>query len=748
MINSTLAYLALRSDAPGAVYVNLNILGYQDTLCANKNNQYYYKCTIKGNVHFIYGNEPRALFQDCQLIFRYNSNKNSGYLAAPKTSADADYGLTFYNCQILSESSCSGSKYLLARPWGADAYITFIDCYMGYILNAEAPYSDMSGNSHSSARFFEFNTYGPGYLINEARRQISPAKAESMLETSTLGWDPYDENEELGSFTYVGSVVTPGAPKYVINNYETDTYSWYDGDDTGLGVYKLEGYAEAGKVSGGGLLLETADNYYTAATAEDFLQALSDIKLSGTKSVIEITEDIALGCYEVENFSSYSSVIKAYSAQALTHPDLKSTGTSVLMLKNMKNLTVFSRNGARILHANIDINGSSNIIIRNLAFDELWEWDEETEGDYDRNDWDYMTIENKSTNIWIDHCTFYKAYDGVIDIKNPSTQYTSNITISWCQFLPGSQDGFFDTMMDEMAANPDAYPYYSHLKNDLGMTDEQIYMYAYGQKKTHLLGQSDSATNAINLRVTFANNYYKNSMDRMPRLRYGDAHVYNCILDASDLYAAKKSITDSEAAVKIISNGASSTCDGQLLLENCYISGIVNALNSGNGASPAGYINAINTVYYLDGIETPLAPKSNSSTDDRILILDADTFKAGLPYTAYTLYQTEQLEDIVIPSSGAGVLDLSVLQWEKTSYNDSKVENQDDSQADDHVDVEEDDESPEAQDSETVNKSTGTKSAADSDSSDLTSGIIWLRRMVACSPAGSSFRKNGIILTP
>lgn len=88
--------------------------------------------------------------------------------------------------------------------------------------------------------------------------------------------------------------------------------------------------------------------------------------------------------------------------------------------------------------------------------------------------------------------------------------------------------------MNAMKANPDNYPYYKHLLEE-GMTDQQIYNYAYGQKKTHLLGQSDDDSSAKNIKLTLANNYYKNSMDRMPRLRYGTAHVYNCIMDAQDL---------------------------------------------------------------------------------------------------------------------------------------------------------------------------------------------------------------------
>ena len=110
--------------------------------------------------------------------------------------------------------------------------------------------------------------------------------------------------------------------------------------------------------------------------------------------MIELTADIALGDKEVNNFDSYSSFITAHKLEPLTHPTLLKTGVSMLKLADMSNLTIYSKNGAKITHTCIDITGSNNIIIRNIEFDEIWEWDDYTEGAYDRNDWDYMTIEN------------------------------------------------------------------------------------------------------------------------------------------------------------------------------------------------------------------------------------------------------------------------------------------------------------------------------------------------------------------
>ena len=53
-----------------------------------------------------------------------------------------------------------------------------------------------------------------------------------------------------------------------------------------------------------------------------------------------------------------------------------------------------------------------------------------TKGNYDKNDWDYLTIEGASSKVWVDHCTFHKAYDGMLDVKKGS----NGVTVSWSAF--------------------------------------------------------------------------------------------------------------------------------------------------------------------------------------------------------------------------------------------------------------------------------------------------------------------------
>ena len=141
------------------------------------------------------------------------------------------------------------------------------------------------------------------------------------------------------------------------------------------------------------------------------------------------------------------------------HPVLRQTGVSLIDIQKKSGLTIFSANGATIRHGDFNVKASANIIIRNLKFDEMWEWDEASKGNYDENDWDFIDLGNGGTvtNIWIDHCTFTKAYDGIVDIKDGSY----SITLSWCKYT--GDDGATNTnswvwqQINSLEVRPDKY---------------------------------------------------------------------------------------------------------------------------------------------------------------------------------------------------------------------------------------------------------------------------------------------------
>lgn len=180
--------------------VNVRLVGYQDTLLTDSRikgedgnyevtRQYFYKCYITGNVDFIYG-AGSSYFDDCDIVARYTSYKPDGCFTAPRTYASTDYGMVFNDCRFLAEDGVGDDTYRLSRPWGKDASTTFINCYMGRAVS-DVGYGDMSGNSYKNARFSEYASYGPGYVLNNDRPLLSSTQVAKYSMDMVMGdFDP------------------------------------------------------------------------------------------------------------------------------------------------------------------------------------------------------------------------------------------------------------------------------------------------------------------------------------------------------------------------------------------------------------------------------------------------------------------------------------------------------------------------------------------------------------------------------
>jgi len=304
--------------------------------------------------------------------------------------------------------------------------------------------------------------------------------------------------------------------------------------------YNLEGFA-AGAVTGGGNIPDTDARYRKVTTATELVAALIDAKASGSNpvKVIEIMNDLNLGWNEVGTLlQAQAGNPLRQNIAAKKHPALIASGVTLLDIQAFNGLTIFSRNGATIRHAEFNIKNGTNLILRNLKFDELWEWDEATRGDYDSNDWDFVTIGDGgglTSGIWVDHCTFTKSYDGVLDIKKGA----SAITVSWSAVVPAATGpgSFVQQQFDDLEANRTTNVMYNLLRSYF--TPQQIVDIALPQKKGHLIG-SNNLEGLTTYTVTLHHNLYKDLQDRMPRLRGGDVHAYNLFVDSSNARIVKE----------------------------------------------------------------------------------------------------------------------------------------------------------------------------------------------------------------
>lgn len=156
---------------------------------------------------------------------------------------------------------------------------------------------------------------------------------------------------------------------------------------------------------------------------------------------------------------------------------------------------------AMLVHGMLLLDKVDNIIIRNIHFADAYDyfpaWDPKDNANGEWNsEYDNVSLRG-ATHVWIDHCSFsdgarpdhlartalgrpMQHHDGLLDI----TQQSNWVTVS-----------------------------YNHFKQ---------------HDKTNLVGSSDAQVlDADKLKVTFHHNFWENTKERAPRVRYGQVHVYN-----------------------------------------------------------------------------------------------------------------------------------------------------------------------------------------------------------------------------
>lgn len=455
-------------------------------------------------------------------------------------------------------------------------------------------------------------------------------------------------------------------------------------------AFNLMGYGQF--TTGGGVLPDTDANYVKVWTATDLARALN----SKTVKIIEIMTNLNLGYNEIEASAKSNSEPFRADSTPLLHPVLLQSGVSIVDVQKKNGLTIFSANGAAIRHAHLNVKNSGNIIIRNLKFDELWEWDEATKGNYDKNNWDFITVGDAGTvsNLWIDHCTFTKSYDGEVDIK----QGSYNITISWCKYT--GDDGATNAnswvwqQINSLESNKTSYAMYGFLRAN-GFSTTDIVTIVQGHDKTHLIGANDLDPLNAQHSVTLHHEWFINPWDRLPRLRAGNVHDFNLYVDDTAGLAAKR-LRDARVnanpnlAAKLngssptyhfnpFLNGSISTEGGAVLVEkSVYIDCLTPLRNNQTDPSNpvyTGKILARDTVDQFDGtivrgdstdpgnplgpFQAPVIPFSWNT--------NASTPNGRLPY-AYTMDDPSQLQPILAQGAGAEVVNWDKTNWLLTTY--------------------------------------------------------------------------------
>ena len=294
--------------------------------------------------------------------------------------------------------------------------------------------------------------------------------------------------------------------------------------------------------------------YRVVKTGDEFVKALQDAE-KGQVKVIEVAADIDLGYNSLsEDIRTQGVVVEyeapnsAYTTGKFTNPTIKQSGVSKINITKVDGLTVFSKEGHTISHAEFKLQyGANDIIFRNLTFDDMWQWDEA--GNHKEVGWAFFKV-NGAKNVWLDHCTFTIAADALIDLENAA----SGVTYSWCKFsldasMPEKYTNVYKTVvyMEELykAGLADSSGRYARLRN-AGVSIEDIMKHERFHSKGFGVGNEkqfkDIGTGSMpedsaqRCRLTFAYTKITNLGQRLPRLSVGRVHMINMYVDNSSHY--------------------------------------------------------------------------------------------------------------------------------------------------------------------------------------------------------------------
>ncbi|MCH95142.1 putative pectinesterase/pectinesterase inhibitor 21-like, partial [Trifolium medium] len=94
--------VALRNHGDMSAIVGCHILGYQDTLYAHANRQFYRDCVISGTIDFIFGTS-RTMIQNSKIVVRKPLVGQSNTITADGTEnfKNPYTGIVIQNCQII-----------------------------------------------------------------------------------------------------------------------------------------------------------------------------------------------------------------------------------------------------------------------------------------------------------------------------------------------------------------------------------------------------------------------------------------------------------------------------------------------------------------------------------------------------------------------------------------------------------------------------------------------------------------------
>lgn len=170
--------VALLVRADQAVFEDMRLSSYQDTLYAENGRHIYRNCYIEGRTDYIFGNDATAYFTGCtiQSTGAGLDEKNGGYVVTTKGGKEAArvaYGFIFDGCTFQGDENVQPGSVSIARGWDKYMTVMVMNSTLDDSFSLEA-YGDTSSPLNDrytkmnadpvASQLFEYNNSGAGAL--------------------------------------------------------------------------------------------------------------------------------------------------------------------------------------------------------------------------------------------------------------------------------------------------------------------------------------------------------------------------------------------------------------------------------------------------------------------------------------------------------------------------------------------------------------------------------------------------------
>ncbi|KAB5574070.1 hypothetical protein DKX38_001264 [Salix brachista] len=181
--------VAFRSGSDMSVVFRCAFHGFQDTLYAHSNRQFYRDCDITGTVDFMFGNAA-VVFQNCNIQPRQPlPNQFNTITAQGKKDPNQNTGISIQNCEFSALGNVTAPTYL-GRPWKDYSTTAIMQSDIGPFLRPSGWISWVSGVDPPATLFYaEYQNTGPGANVDGRVRWAGykPALTVDEAERFTVG---------------------------------------------------------------------------------------------------------------------------------------------------------------------------------------------------------------------------------------------------------------------------------------------------------------------------------------------------------------------------------------------------------------------------------------------------------------------------------------------------------------------------------------------------------------------------------